>query len=302
MQQSEELFLREYDPSQFERPSVTVDILVMTVYRQKLHLLLVKRSEHPYLGKWALPGGFLKMDESAEEAAARILLAKAGVSGAHLEQLYTFSSVDRDPRTRVLSIAFLATVPYGKLRFAAGDSVETASLFAVDGVTGDGIDTGAENAFSSDGSALVLTAQAGDAAAGGNAITGGDAPAKEDGATAGDAATGSNAATGINAITGADLAFDHETIIRTAVLRMRGKIGYTDLAFGFLEDPSAFTLTELRRIYEAVLDRTLDIGNFRRTIKREYESTGKITERGLEKGAVGRPAMLYKAGNVPVRE
>ena len=272
MQQSEELFLREYDPSQFERPSVTVDILVMTVYRQKLHLLLVKRSEHPCLGKWALPGGFLKMDESAEEAAARILLAKAGVSGAHLEQLYTFSSVDRDPRMRVLSIAFLATVPYGKLRFAAGDSVETASLFAVDGVTGDGIDTGAENAFSPNGSALVLTAQAGDAAAGGNAIT------------------------------GADLAFDHETIIRTAVLRMRGKIGYTDLAFGFLEDPSAFTLTELRRIYEAVLDRTLDIGNFRRTIKREYESTGKITERGLEKGAVGRPAMLYKAGNVPVRE
>lgn len=266
MQQSEELFLREYDPSQFERPSVTVDILVMTVYRQKLHLLLVKRSGHPFLGKWALPGGFLKMDESAEESAARILMAKAGVSGVHLEQLYTFSSVDRDPRTRILSIAFLATVPYGKLRFAAGDSVETASLFTVGGVTGEGIDTGAGNAFSPVGSALVLTAPDGDE------------------------------------ITGSDLAFDHEMIIRTAVLRMRGKIGYTDLAFGFLEDPSAFTLTELRRIYEAVLDRPLDIGNFRRTIKREYESTGKITERGLEKGAVGRPAMLYRAGSAPAKE
>ena len=258
MQLSEELFLQEYDPSQFERPSVTVDILVMTVLERKLHLLLVRRSELPFLGKWALPGGFLKMDESAEEAAARIVLAKAGVSGAHLEQLYTFSSVERDPRTRVLSIAYLATVPYGKLKFAAGDSVDNASLYTVDGISGDGIDTGSEDAFASDESELVLTSPDG------------------------------------NEITGRDLAFDHEMIIRTAVLRMRGKIGYTDLAFGFLEDPSAFTLTELRHIYEAVLGRPLDVGNFRRTIKRAYESAGKITERGLEKGSVGRPAMLYR--------
>lgn len=258
MQLSEELFLQEYDPSQFERPSVTVDILVMTVLERKLHLLLVRRSELPFLGKWALPGGFLKMDESAEEAAARIVLAKAGVSGAHLEQLYTFSSVERDPRTRVLSIAYLATVPYGKLKFAAGDSVDNASLYTVDGISGDGIDTGSEDAFASDDSELVLTSPDG------------------------------------NVITGRDLAFDHEMIIRTAVLRMRGKIGYTDLAFGFLEDPSAFTLTELRHIYEAVLGRPLDVGNFRRTIKRDYESAGKITERGLEKGSVGRPAMLYR--------
>ena len=258
MQLSEELFLQEYDPSQFERPSVTVDILVMTVLERKLHLLLVRRSELPFLGKWALPGGFLKMDESAEEAAARIVLAKAGVSGAHLEQLYTFSSVERDPRTRVLSIAYLATVPCGKLKFAAGDSVDNASLYAVDGISGDGIDTGSEDAFASDESELVLTSPDG------------------------------------NEITGRDLAFDHEMIIRTAVLRMRGKIGYTDLAFGFLEDPSAFTLTELRHIYEAVLGLPLDVGNFRRTIKRDYESAGKITERGLEKGSVGRPAMLYR--------
>ena len=258
MQLSEELFLQEYDPSQFERPSVTVDILVMTVLERKLHLLLVRRSELPFLGKWALPGGFLKMDESAEEAATRIVLAKAGVSGAHLEQLYTFSSVERDPRTRVLSIAYLATVPYGKLKFAAGDSVDNASLYTVDGISGDGIDTGSEDAFASDESELVLTSPDG------------------------------------NEITGRNLAFDHEMIIRTAVLRMRGKIGYTDLAFGFLEDPSAFTLTELRHIYEAVLGRPLDVGNFRRTIKRDYESAGKITERGLEKGSVGRPAMLYR--------
>jgi hypothetical protein len=67
----------------------------------------------------------------------------------------------------------------------------------------------------------------------------------------------------------------------------------TDLAFGFLEDPKAFSLSELRLIHEAILGHKLDIGNFRRTIKRDYEASGRITEKGLEKGAVGRPAMLY---------
>ena len=78
------------------------------------------------------------------------------------------------------------------------------------------------------------------------------------------------------------------------MLRLRGKIDYTDLAFGFLEDPESFTLTELRVIFEAVLGRPLDIGNFRRTIKRVYESTGRIVERERERGVVGRPAMLYR--------
>ena len=257
MESREELFLKEYDPTQFERPSVTVDILVFTICERKLHLLMVRRSAFPFLGKWALPGGFLRMDESAEEAAARIISEKAGVSGVHMEQLYTFSSVDRDPRTRILSIAFLAAVPFGKLRFAAGTSAASASLFAIDGITGEGIDTGSEEAFSYQRGTLRLTGPDGEE------------------------------------ISGADLAFDHETIIRTAVLRMRGKIDYTELAFSFLEEPSAFSLTELRHVYEAVLDLRLDIGNFRRTIKREYEKTGRITEQGPVKGAVGRPAMLY---------
>ena len=79
-------------------------------------------------------------------------------------------------------------------------------------------------------------------------------------------------------ISSRDLAFDHSRIIRTAILRMRGKLDYTDLAFGFVEDPSSFTLTELRLIHEAILDHPLDIGNFRRTIKREYEAAGRIED------------------------
>ena len=256
--QSEQQYLQSYDPSRFEHPSVTVDILVFTVSDKKLRLLLIRRNEHPYLGKWAVPGGFLRMDESAEEAAARRIREEAGVEGAHLEQLYTFSAVDRDPRTRVISIAYLAAVPADKLRFLAGTGADEAALFEVSGIGNEKADRQPEKDVIKEQDGLLLTGP-----------------------------------DGIQ-ITGRDLAFDHAEIIRTAVLRMRGKLGYTDLAFGFIEDPASFTLTELRIIHEAILGYPLDIGNFRRTIKREYEAAGRIAECGLEKGAVGRPAMLYR--------
>ena len=255
--QSEQQYLQTYDPSQFEHPSVTVDILIFTVYEKKLHLLLIRRDAHPYLGKWAVPGRFIRMDESADAAAARRIREEAGVDNVRLEQLYTFTAVDRDPRTRVISIAYLASVPYSKLRFSAGIDAGEAALFAVSGITGRSVSDQPEGDIPEEAGKLLLTGP--------------------DGET----------------INGADLAFDHEKIIRTAVTRMRGKLNYTDLAFGFLEDPQSFSLTELRLIHEAILDQPLDIGNFRRTIKREYEATGRIRERGPEKGAVGRPAMLY---------
>ena len=255
--QSEQQYLQNYDPSQFEHPSVTVDILIFTVSDKKLRLLLIRRNEHPYLGKWAIPGGFLKMDESADEAAACRIREEAGVENVHLEQLYTFSAGDRDPRTRVISIAYLVTVPAGKLHFLAGTGAEEAALFSIDGITGESVGEQPETMESRAAESMILTGPGGEL------------------------------------ITGSDLAFDHAGIIRTAVQRMRGKLDYTDLAFGFLEDPNSFTLTELRLIHEAILDRSLDIGNFRRTIKREYEASGRIAEQGLEKGCVGRPAMLY---------
>lgn len=255
--QSEQQYLQNYDPSQFEHPSVTVDILIFTVSDKKLRLLLIKRNEHPYMGKWAIPGGFIRMDESADEAAARRIREEAGIENVHLEQLYTFSAVNRDPRTRVISIAYLATVPAGKLHFLAGTGADEAALFSVDGISGDCVTEQPEIPESPATEKMLLTGPDGEL------------------------------------ITGSDLAFDHAGIIRTAVLRMRGKLDYTDLAFGFLEDPASFTLTELRLIHEAILGHSLDIGNFRRTIKREYEASGRISEQGLEKGSVGRPAMLY---------
>ena len=164
----EEQYLREYDPSQFDRPSVTVDILVFTIYQKKLCVLLIKRDVPPYIGKWAIPGGFIKMNESADQAAARKLKEETGIE-----------------------------------------------------------------------------------------------------------------------------AFDHATMIRYAVRRMRGKLDYTELGFDFLEDSSSFTLPELREVYEAVLDRSLDAGNFRRTILMKYVSGGRVRQVGVQKESVGRPAAVY---------
>lgn len=254
---SEQQYLNNYDPSLFEHPSVTIDILIFTVWDKKLRLLLIKRNIYPFYGKWAIPGGFLQMDESADEAAVRRIYEEAGVKNVHMEQLYTFSAVNRDPRTRVISIAYLATVPFEKLQYSAGEGADEAALFTVEGVTETSLNDDPEKTVLPDSENLILTSP--------------------DGVS----------------IKGTDLAFDHAEIVRTAVRRMRGKLNYTDLSFGFLNDPSAFSLTELRNIHEAILGHTLDIGNFRRTIKREYESTGRIVEKGLEKGSVGRPAVLY---------
>jgi 8-oxo-dGTP diphosphatase len=100
----------DYDPSEFEHPSVTVDTIIFTVKDDDLKLLLVRRSEPPFEGDWGLPGGFIDMDESLETAATRILEEKTGVADVYLEQLYTFGDPDRDPRTRVITVGYYALV------------------------------------------------------------------------------------------------------------------------------------------------------------------------------------------------
>nr|WSZ95302.1 NUDIX hydrolase [Streptomyces sp. NBC_00857] len=105
-----------YDPFAFEPFAVTVDLAVFTVRESRLHVLLVQRGEEPYLGAWALPGGFVLPRESAGQAARRELAEETGLSeetaGAlHLEQVRTYSDPDRDPRMRVVSVAYAALVP-----------------------------------------------------------------------------------------------------------------------------------------------------------------------------------------------
>lgn len=101
-----------YNADAFPRPSVTVDVAAFTPQGGKLCVLLVKRGVWPFAGSWALPGGFVRMEEELDAAARRELCEETGVAAAHyLEQLYTFGRTGRDPRTRVISVAYYALLP-----------------------------------------------------------------------------------------------------------------------------------------------------------------------------------------------
>jgi len=95
---------------EYPRPALTVDCVVFGFDGRTLQLLLIRRGIDPYLGAWALPGGFVRMDEDLDQAARRELLEETGVQNLFLEQLYTFGAPDRDPRGRVVSVAYLALV------------------------------------------------------------------------------------------------------------------------------------------------------------------------------------------------
>ncbi len=106
----EAAFLEAYDPSAYERLSVCVDVALLSAFEGHLFTAVVKRHEHPFQGKWALPGGFVRPDESLHAAADRVLAAKAGLDRVFVEQLYSFGDPSRDPRTRVISVAYYALV------------------------------------------------------------------------------------------------------------------------------------------------------------------------------------------------
>lgn len=231
-------FLRQYDPDRYEKPAVTVDMLIFTVNPEKdysLELLMIERGGHPYLGKWAIPGGFVEMDESLEQAAARELKEETDLSDIYMEQLFTFGDVGRDPRMRVISVAYMALVPKDKLHPVAGDDAAKVRWFTVK--------------TAEDGSLVLLTDEM--------------------------------------TLTEADIAFDHEKVIKTALQRLKNKVEYTDIAFELAGEE--FTLTQLQSIYEAVLGRKLHKSNFRRSIADRVEKTGE-----KETKSSNRPSCLYR--------
>ncbi len=112
---SDEAFLAEYDLAAYARPSVTVDVVLLSVGEKHITTLLTQRRMPPFQGLWALPGTFVRMDETLEETAQRVLRERIGFTEAYLEQLHTFGTVDRDPRARVITIAYYALIPAEKL-------------------------------------------------------------------------------------------------------------------------------------------------------------------------------------------
>ncbi|MCF7551583.1 NUDIX domain-containing protein [Pseudonocardia sp. WMMC193] len=207
--------------------AVAVDLVVLTVRRDQLCVLLVKRGERPYESHWSLPGGFVQADEDLGDTAARELAAQTGAAtqGAvqgHLEQLAGYAAPDRDPRGRVLSVGYLALLP--DLPDPEGPASGSAAFLPVEDVYG--------------------------------------------------------------------LAFDHDRILADGVERARAKLEYTTLAAAFC--PAEFTVSDLRRVYEAVWRTEIDPRNFQRKVTSTpgflIPTATRVT------GGRGRPPQLFRRG------
>lgn len=220
----------EYDPGAFPPFAVTVDIVILTLVGDRLHVLLVERAGDPYQGCWALPGGFKRPDETLDEAAARELREETGVdAAAHLGQLGAYGDPGRDPRTNVVTIAYLAVLrDVGEIE--AGTDARAARLWPVEAALGGAM----------------------------------------------------------------DLAFDHERILRDAVEQARRDLETTSLATAFVGP--AFTLTELRTVFEAFWGHRYDPGNFHRRLTAEPGWVEPTDERAAPGPSGGKPARRYRAG------
>lgn len=281
---TEKEFLSAYDDSKYKKPSITVDMLIFTVtdgfkpsYRklpQKvLKVLMIKRGNHPYMGQWALPGGFVSIDESLDDAALRELKEEVNIDNIYMEQLYTWGEVDRDPRSRVISCSYMSLVDSSYLNIKAGDDADDARWFTVKSsvmgrhkteIPGGSISEDLIRIELSEGSLQLFAVIKITKKIKGKILS-------ED----------------REIIESNGIAFDHGKIIQYGIERLRNKIEYTDIAFNLM--PSMFSLTELQQVYEVILDRKLLKANFRRKI------SGMVIETDKHVRDVGhRPSKLYR--------
>lgn len=269
---TEEQFLATYKPGDYERPSVATDMVIFTVTdaeeenyrklaRKELRILLIHRGGHPYLGCWALPGGFVRPTETTEQAAARELKEETGVSEVYLEQLYTFSQPDRDPRTWVMSCSYMALIDSSRVQIEAGDDADDAAWFQASFRMKER--HGRQEVWELTLSHEDIFMQA--------------LLEKEAGRPFTESVI----------LTSGSLAFDHARILAYAFERLRGKLNYTDLALHLM--PEYFTLTQLQQVYEVVLDKELPTAAFRRKAAPLVAETDNYTENEGH-----RPSRLYR--------
>ncbi|MDI6618382.1 MAG: NUDIX domain-containing protein [Clostridiales bacterium] len=281
---TEKEFLARYDDSKYKKPSVTVDMLIFTVckgqkssYRKLpervLKILMVKRGDHPYIGQWALPGGFVNIDESIRDAALRELKEEVNIDDIYMEQLYTWGDVNRDPRTRVISCSYMSLADSSKLDIKAGDDAADAGWFTVKYNTVEEKKTAAKKGYRIQD--LISLKLIGD-----NTKLSATVKTVKD-------VEGSVKGCSREVVSSSGIAFDHAKIIQYAIERLRNKIEYTDIAFNLM--PEYFTLTELQQVYEVILGRELLKANFRRKISGMVIETDRIT-----KDVGHRPSKLYK--------
>ena len=117
---------------EYEQPAITIDLVIFTVNDDELKVLLIKRAQEPFAGAWSIPGGFLKLAESLDDAAIRVMKDKTGVKEVYLEQLYTFGMPNRDPRTRVITVTYFALIPWQNLRQPESNQVTDLAWHRVD--------------------------------------------------------------------------------------------------------------------------------------------------------------------------
>ena len=215
-------FLANYNPGDYERPSVTVDMMVLRVKYDFscLQILLIKRKDHPFINCFALPGGFINMQESAYEAACRELQEETGLTNIYLEQIYTMSKPDRDPRMRVIDIAYAALLPFGyQANVKAGDDAKDALWFDID-ISDDHL------RFYNEEKDIHIKYQLETKTFKNGILTIENKVPVQDGNV---------------------LAFDHADIILEELIRLKNKVMYTDIAFNLV--PQKFTLPDLQRVY-----------------------------------------------------
>lgn len=285
---TEEEFLKTYDASHYERPSFTVDLVVMTImdqailnYRKldqkELKILLIKRGQHPFKDQWALPGGFVQLNESIDQAAYRELKEETNLDQLYLEQLYTWGDVNRDPRTRIISTSYLALIPPNVSPLSAGDDAADADWFSLERTILEENTTYFPNGFQMRRRIqLKLQSQKADLT-----IVVETIKEKKDHQTS----------ISRKVLESKGLAFDHGIIITYAFERLQAKVDYTDIVFNLM--PKEFTLTQLQQAYEVILGEELLTANFRRKIKDKVHETNHVL-----KDAGHRPAKLFLYNNL----
>ena len=255
---TEEQFLKLYNPEDYIRPSVTTDLLILGINKDysSLKVLLVKRNEHPYIDRWALPGGFIQNDETAHNAASRILQSKTHLRDVYLDQIYTFTKPDRDPRTRVMSIAYMSLVSEPD-ETSSDDEAWFNLKFT---------DQSIELSNKEKGIFISYTLKKESFQ---NGIV------RYENFTA--------------ALAGKEgLAFDHIEIVIEGIKKLREQIFYGNQAFCLVE--KTFTLPELQLVFELILNRPLYKKSFRDMVSEKIVQTGSEKK---SKVAGGRKSKEY---------
>lgn len=267
---SEEEFLKDYDPNKFRRLSMTTDILIFSVsdgiqenYRKLnkkyFSVLLVKRNSYPFKDKWCLPGGFIGYTEDIEDAAKRILYEEANIKDIYLEQLYTYGNPNRDPRMRVVSTSYMALIDKNKLTNKIPDNASWFNIMVLE-----------------DKKYIDIT------------LDNGDEEIKfKIKKTLKEKTTDRYK---YDIVVNDKLAFDHPLVITSGISRLKNKLEYTDVVFNMM--PEYFTLGELQQVYEVILGKKLLDPAFRRIIADKVEKTNK-----MKTGGGHRPSVLFKYKN-----